>query len=400
MRKIVIGGLVLGAFVLLGCDDKSSGGNAAPSASAAPSAAPAPSSAAPAPSGSAKADNDKPEKEKKAKAEAPKDFKARVKALSEAWASHDSKKIADLYADDAVIKVAGQPDVKGHDDIAKHLDKHLAAFKDITITAGRVWEKDKHSAVVEWVEKGTNTGDAPDMGLPKATNKPFGIVSASWIEVNDDGFIKEERIFMDGPTLIGQLVENKKEEKKNPVRGIVAAPPDGTAHHESAEAKAKDAKDPKEKAELDKVAETEKKNVELEDKFIGWTNDKKDEDIVKLTEEKYKGVDYTQPKDIVGRKEFKEMMHTWRVAFPDIKVKSLHAFGDHDFAIEELEYTGVQKGALGPIKATNKPVTVHYLSIDEIRDGKVVATWTFGDSNELLSQLGVVSAAEKMEEKK
>ena len=67
--------------------------------SAPPPIAPAPASA-----------SAKPEPEKKA--EGPKNHKARIKSLDEAFASHDAKKVAALYAEDAVVTRPGRESVE------------------------------------------------------------------------------------------------------------------------------------------------------------------------------------------------------------------------------------------------------------------------------------------------
>jgi hypothetical protein len=116
----------------------------------------------------------------------------------------------------------------------------------MNVHTGRVWEKDKHTAVVEWLDKGTSTGDWAEMGIAKATNKPFGVMGAAWIEVGDDGLIKEQRNYLDSRSVVAQVLE----EKKAAVRPVMAALPDGTMRYEATAAKEKEAKDAKEKAEL------------------------------------------------------------------------------------------------------------------------------------------------------
>jgi hypothetical protein len=63
-------------------------------------------------------------------------------------------------------------------------------------------------------------------------------------------------------------------------------------------------------------------------------------------------------------------------------------FADGEFAIEEIEYTGTQKGPYGSVKATNKPVTIHQLRVDEFKDGHFAKSWTWWNKGELLSELG------------
>jgi steroid delta-isomerase-like uncharacterized protein len=383
MRNIVIGGLFLGALVLGGCDDKPSGGNAAPSASVTAATAPpaTSASAAAAPSASAKA-------EEKKKAEGPKDHKSRLKAMTEAWGAHDAKKIAALYSEHAVLKMAGRPELKGREAIEKDLGEHFAGFKDASILPGRVWEKDKHTALVEWVMKGTNTGELPKMGIPKATNKPFGVAGATWIEIDDDGFIKEEHSFMDTPNMLAQVKEEKK------IRGVLAGPTDGTDAFESADAKLKEAKDEKAKGELAKAVEAEKKNLEAEEKFAGHINGNKEAEALKLVADDFKLVDYTQEKDL-DKKGFKELVHMWLASFGDLKVKNAASFAAGDFVVQEVEYTGVQKAPFMGIKDSHKPINLHMVQVDQFKDGKIVKSWSWGNSAELFEQI-----AEKKEEKK
>jgi hypothetical protein len=40
--------------------------------------------------------------------------------------------------------------------------------------------------------------------------------------------------------------------------------------------------------------------------------------------------------------------------------------------------------------ATNKPVDLHQLEVDLIKDGKVVTGWAWGNNVELLTELGVM----------
>jgi ketosteroid isomerase-like protein len=399
MRKIVIGGWVLSALLVAGCEKSSGGsggsGGEAPAQSASANSAVVPSATSTS-SSSAKTDPNEKEKHEKGdhekgdhEKEAPKDHVARIKAIEEAFAAHEPKKIAALYAEESVVRTPGMPDVKGREAIEKEAEKMFAMFKDAKVTHGRVWEKDKHTFVVESVFTGTNTGDAPEMGVPKATNKPVGIMGASWYEVGEDGFIKEEHRYHDQTTGMGQLVPDKK----NKVRDIITAPPDGTEKYEAKTAKeAKDAKDEKEKVELARMVKIEKEEVELENKMVGLINDHKMEDAYKLVAEDVNLVDYTQEKDLKGKKAYRELLNMYLAAFPDMKAKTLQVFGDGDFAVGEFEYTGTQKGALGPIKATNKPVDLHQIEIDQFKDGKLVKAWVWGNNLEMLTELGVIPA--------
>jgi len=369
-----------------GCE-KSSGGSSGegPAGSASANSAVVPSATSSSSAKTEPTDKEKKEHEK----EGPKEHASRIKALEEAFASHEPKKIAALYSEDAIVKSPGMPDVKGRAAIEKEAEKMFAAFKDARLMHGRVWEKDKHVAVVESLFSGTNTGDAPEMGIPKATNKPVGIMGASWYEVGDDGFIKEEHRFHDQATGMGQLMPDKK----NKVRDVITAPPDGTEHYKAKTAEEeKDAKDEKVKMELEKAIKLEKDEVELDQKWATFFNDRKLEDAYKLVADDIVFADYTQEKDLKGKKAFKDMIGMYLAAFPDMKAKMTSSFGDGDFVVAEWEYTGTQKGAMGSIKPTNKPVDLHQPEVDMFKDGKMVKGWSWGNNVEMLTELGVMPA--------
>jgi predicted ester cyclase len=252
------------------------------------------------------------------------------------------------------------------------------------------------------------------MGIPKATNKAVGVVGASWIETNEEGFIKEEHRYHDQMTTMGQL----NPDKKNPTRPVVTAPPDGTEKYEAKEEK--DGKDEKDKAapekekEKEKAApgkdekgkatppkdekekgapakvEEEKKALEIETKWMTALNAHKMEEAYKLIDNSVVFVDYTMPADTKGLKAFKDLMGTYLTAFPDVQMKMTQGFADGDFYVGEIEYTGTQKAALGPIKATNKAIDLHQLEVDQIKDGKIVKGWTWGNNVELLTELGAM----------
>ena len=118
---------VLPVLVLAACG----GGNEqlppppAPTATAAPPAPPPPAQTAQAP--------------------APKpplaDLGMAVKSAAEALNGHDAKKVADAYADDALISVAGLNEVSGKAQIQSNMQEWFDTFSKIKIGFSRVWMK-------------------------------------------------------------------------------------------------------------------------------------------------------------------------------------------------------------------------------------------------------------------
>ncbi len=94
-----------------------------------------------------------------------------------------------------------------------------------------------------------------------------------------------------------------------------------------------------------------------------------------------------------GRDEMKGYVGALWEAFPDGRL----TFGDQvlseDAAATELVFTGTHSGPLetptGPIAPTGKKVSLHSVSLLRIKDGHVASERNYGDSLELMAQLGL-----------
>jgi hypothetical protein len=96
---------------------------------------------------------------------------------------------------------------------------------------------------------------------------------------------------------------------------------------------------------------------------------------------------------IKGKKDLAKVLTDWFKTFPDQKWTSSNVWGVDGFAISEKTMTGTQKGKLGPIPASNKPVTWHWLEILQPNaDGKVAHGWLYGNLVEVLMQTGALKA--------
>jgi steroid delta-isomerase-like uncharacterized protein len=104
-------------------------------------------------------------------------------------------------------------------------------------------------------------------------------------------------------------------------------------------------------------------------------------------------VDYTQPADFKGKdgakKEWAELYKT----FPDAKIVPSNVWAFDTFTVAEIGMTGTMKGAMGPIKATNKTGTTHMVDIFEMKDGKVKAVTSYGSLAEAAFAFGVAPPA-------
>lgn len=90
----------------------------------------------------------------------------------------------------------------------------------------------------------------------------------------------------------------------------------------------------------------------------------------------------------------KKMLEALSAAFPDMTIAIHGIWGIEDFVIQDTTFTGTQKGALelGPgmtIPPTNRPVELHAVDVIQMRDGKAIRGWRFGDSLEMAKPLGL-----------
>lgn len=278
--------------------------------------------------------------------------------------ARDAKKMASVYAENAVIKMAGMPDMTGREAVATMHQKMFDAFSNSKGSASRIWIKGD-VVVTEWQMVGTHSGEF--MGI-KATEKPVGWngVSVTWYD--QDGLRKEEHSYMDTMTLMAQIGKAPKGMKARAIPALAQKPEVFVSKGDDAETK---------NMETAKVAfgAFEKKDANA---FVGTMADNVEWD------------DMTQPVTSKGKAESKKFFEMMTKAFPDTKaeVKNVWAFGD--YVIVEEVMTGTHKGDFMGIKATKKAVNVHGLDIVQVKDGKAVHGWSYMNAGEMAMQLGLV----------
>jgi steroid delta-isomerase-like uncharacterized protein len=343
MRTTMIA-LTLISIGALACEEKSEGTTPAPSASA----------AAALPTASATAEKPKPTM---AELQA-----ASNKARIEAFNAHDPAKTAATYATNAVVKAWGLPDVVGREAITNDYKQIFAGFPDIKIGFSRYWQNG-NTAASEWTVTATNTG--PWMGKP-ATSRPVGFKGASVYVFGDDGLIKEEHRYFDGMTLQNQL---DPKAKAGTFRSVETTVPTSTETH---------------------VAKDDAALISKADAAYEAFNTHKLDDVLAFCTDDYWNDDYSQPANAKGKKAVKDMFTPVMTAMPDLKVTKTQEFTSDGYVFYEGILTGTQKGAMGPIKATNKPVTSHFIDIHQFKDGKFTSTVSYSSNLEVLEEIGVI----------
>lgn len=292
---------------------------------------------------------------------------AQHKALADyavAFDSHDAQKAARFFTDRAVIKLAGAPDVVGHDAIVATIASNHGISADAKTPFTRLFS---HGNVVvgEWIWAGTHTGDL--MGLPP-TNRPFGLNGVSIYFFTPEAKLEAAHVYFDMGTLMSQLGASKQ-----PARPVQALPTEPAL----------------------KIASTnagnEPRNLGLATSLMGAFEKKSEANFLASMSDTTRWDVLREPATVQGTKAAKTHFKSLLKAFPDAKVTIDNSWAVGDFVIVEGTLSGTHKGALGPIAATKKPVNLHFADIMEFDSaGKIVKGWSYGNSAELAMQLGLL----------
>jgi steroid delta-isomerase-like uncharacterized protein len=100
--------------------------------------------------------------------------------------------------------------------------------------------------------------------------------------------------------------------------------------------------------------------------------------------------DPAQPEDAHGPDGFKQIVETYRTAFPDLKFTIDECFSDGDLVCMRWSTSGTHDGDLMGIAPTGKSITSSGISIDKVQDGKIVESWVQWDNMGLMAQLGLL----------
>jgi ketosteroid isomerase-like protein len=283
---------------------------------------------------------------------------------------HDAEAVARAYAADAVFAELGEQggDAKGSAEILADYKAIFAGFEDATMSVTRSWHIGD-AVLVEFVEGGTGSGDSE-----KGPRKSYGYVGARLLWFDDAGLIKREQTYADELTTEVQLGAAAGPLAKLEVRPLQKVPAwSGTWEQHRASGSSEEAK---------LVPLRQKLYAELtsggEKDFLGMMTD----DVVLSAND--------EAKDAKGKAEIGAVFKEWKTMFSDIKMVATHTWACGEFAIFEGTFSGKHTGPWGPLKATNKNFTSHFIDVTHItKDGKVDRMWTYANNGELLTHLGL-----------
>jgi steroid delta-isomerase-like uncharacterized protein len=294
--------------------------------------------------------------------------KRTVSAFYAAFSEHDTKKLAALYAPDAVMAAPGPggwKEIKGADEIVAAFAEPFTAMPDIRAAASTVYQK-KDVAVVLWTAAGTNTG-ASALGQP--TNKKAAVWGASVLWFDGGGRITRDEQFHDQATVlqqIGKMPGKPRDLATLPAGETTWVVATGT---------------PDEDKLVDQMKAT----------WPATWSHRDGKGYAEVITEDALHSEIASPNDYKGKAENLKELGMYAKALPDMSVTIDKAWAfAPNVVVAEFTFTGTMKGSLGPFKATGKPITIHGLDVDELKDGKMQKAVTFSNGLELLAALGAL----------
>jgi steroid delta-isomerase-like uncharacterized protein/uncharacterized protein (TIGR02246 family) len=288
-----------------------------------------------------------------------------MKANVEAWNAHDAAKIAATYEPNGKLVIPGLPDFAGRDAVTKEAKDTFASYSDFKVAVTREYVHG-NTVALQWVITGKN--DGPAMGKP-ASNRPMGVAGASVVTFDDDGLIKEDHRYLDLPTITSQL---DPKAKPGTFRAPVTLPTGATEEHAS-----KDTPD-------------EAKVLGQVKAMYAAFEGKKEADLMAFVTEDTVFDDLGAAAPAKGTKQIKDAASGYWKTVPDLAQTKPVQFAAGDTVVTEGTLTGTQKGAMGSVKASNKPVSLRFVDFVTMKDGKVAHMETYSDSAEMLVEIGAM----------
>lgn len=109
-----------------------------------------------------------------------------------------------------------------------------------------------------------------------------------------------------------------------------------------------------------------------------------------LIGEDYVSYDPALPEPVRGRDGLRALAEGYREAFGGLNVRVEDQVAEGDKVVTRWTATGSHDGELFGVAPTGKHLEVTGISIERLKDGRVVEDWTNWDALGLMRQLGVV----------
>jgi ketosteroid isomerase-like protein len=289
-------------------------------------------------------------------------------AFGRALGKNDQKSLSELLDPDVDFTFPGKADATDRAGTLKALDDLLGTFSARTYAPSRVWQIGE-AVVVEWVMKGTQS--SPWMGVAP-TQKEVTVrgVTLQWFNLN--GLINEVHVYFDCGSVLAQL-------GAAPNKAIEAGPP-GTLSPSPVVTVATGSAD-------------EKANVAIVNASWDALEAKNEAGYMAPMAD---GVEVVRADHSAAEKGKAERTKFFRwvvTGVSSLTQTPLNAWGAGSFVIEEYTLTGVHSGKLTPFPPSGHALRLHYLDIDEMQNGKIIRTSTYGNVLELYAESGAIPNA-------
>jgi steroid delta-isomerase-like uncharacterized protein len=134
------------------------------------------------------------------------DIRQLAMKFGEAMNKKNSDALLELYADDAVMIIAGESGpLKGKEAIRANQEAYFRAFPDMKMEFTTILTS-KDEFCIEWILRGTNTGplSTPE-GEIAPTGRTVNLRGAFFGKVSPEGLVTEDRTYFDNMVLMTQL---------------------------------------------------------------------------------------------------------------------------------------------------------------------------------------------------
>ncbi|MEA2491312.1 MAG: hypothetical protein QOH21_3104 [Acidobacteriota bacterium] len=103
-------------------------------------------------------------------------------------------------------------------------------------------------------------------------------------------------------------------------------------------------------------------------------------------------VNHSAPPGMEDRESSKQYLGAFLGGFPDCQFTVDDMIAEGDQVVTKKTFRGTHTAEFGGIPPTGKPVTLQFVDIMRVRDGRIIEHWLSMDQLSFMQQLGVIPA--------
>jgi ketosteroid isomerase-like protein len=259
------------------------------------------------------------------------------------------------------LSFPGLSEATDRDGAVKVLADLFGAFSGRAFTLGRIWQA-PHALTVEWTMSGVQAREW--MGV-KPTQKPVSIRGLALYWFDQNGLVSDTHLYFDVGATLAELGAAPK--------GIEAPLPLSGA--------------PQTSVVVATGSDEEKKNLALVNASWDAFEAKNEAGYLAPLADDIEVFRLDRANPEKGKADRKKFFKWAANGIGSLSQTPLNDWGIGSFVVEEYTLTGVHSGRLTDTAPSGHALRLHYVDIDELKDGKVVRTWTYGNSLELYAEI-------------